>query len=210
MFPIWLSALSFWARSYWVSCAAESSGNAKNAAAANRSDQFRNPFRMSIPLIMKSNLEIKVKAKKQFAGVDIGAIGRGTVLMQPVVLVVPGEAGATGHERVVAVADGVSGDVSQVRRSTHDSEGWVGDRSLLRHSDGFEASNEDELGAVDVVGLEQDAVPGGGAGVGGQDCSGGVIQGCGRPGGIDQIAVALAEPGAILAMLGDDLKVEVG
>src|ERR1700733_15450991 len=65
-----------------------------------------------------SSLEVKVKAKQQFAGIHIQTgcsnHGSGPVLMQPVVLVVPGKTCPARHERVIAVADCVRSDIAQI------------------------------------------------------------------------------------------------
>src|SRR5579864_5064099 len=124
--------------------------NAKSAAAAIISDHVCFLVRMYIPL------EVKVKTNEQFAGIDV--CGRqsksrpGSVLVQPVVLVVPGESRPADHKRVVAVTDGVSGDVAEV--------GWNARRGLLRHSDRLITPDEDQLRAVYVMRLDQDAIPG--------------------------------------------------
>src|ERR1035438_4685198 len=118
--------------------------------------------------------------------------------MQPVVLVMPGETGAAGHKRVVAVADGVGGDVAEIG-----SGPW---RRLLRHSDRLIAADEDELGAVHVVRLEENSVPGGVLRTSRQNRARHVVQsGCSA----DEVAVPLPKPGAILAVLGHNLKVDV-
>src|SRR5271166_2210973 len=133
--------------------------------------------------------------------------------MQPVVLVMPGETGAAGHERVVAVADGVGGDVAQALRRS-------GGR-LLRHPDGLIAADEDQLRAVDVVRLEQDTIPdwasrsrwkGRSRHVVRRAAGSGARAGCGSAAIAvreDGVTVTLPEPWAIGAVLGDDLKVEV-
>src|ERR1700752_3977408 len=133
-----------------VSCAHDGIVIAITTAAAIASHHIFLAVRMYVPL------EIEVKTNQQFTGVDVG--GRqpeswpGSVLVQPVVLVVPGESGTTGHKRVIAVADGVGGDVAKVG-------GRTGGR-LLRHPDRLVPPDEDELRAVDVVRLDEHAIPG--------------------------------------------------
>src|SRR5579872_69560 len=118
--------------------------------------------------------------------------------MHPVVFVMPGKAGAAGHERVVAVANGDVGDIAQVR-------GRAGCR-LLRHPDGLIPADKGELGAVDVMGLDQDAIPGRCTGTGSQGGTGRVVRGCHS---VNQITVTLAKPSAIPAVLSDDLKIDM-
>src|SRR5271155_4966110 len=117
MFPMWLSVPKRVSMSKLVSCAHEVSGSAMKAAAPNQSDHFPNFVRMSIPRIDRS-LEIEVKSHQQFAGIYVRGVQAEswarTVLVQPVVLVVPRQAGPAGHERVVAEADGVRRDVAEV------------------------------------------------------------------------------------------------
>src|ERR1700733_10999642 len=125
MFPTWLSMPIRDCKSCCVSCAKESIGRAKAAAATVNSVHIRNLVRMSVPL------EIKVKSEQQFAGIQVRAVRRNSVLMHPVVLVVPGKAGSARHKRVVAVADRISSYISQVRRRRSQRTWAV---ALLRHS----------------------------------------------------------------------------
>src|SRR5450631_3209388 len=63
-------------------------------------------------------LEVEVKSGQEFAGIYVDRAeaerGSGAVLVQPVVLVMPSKAGPAGHERVVAHADCVGGDIAEV------------------------------------------------------------------------------------------------
>src|SRR5271167_2260075 len=145
-----------------VSCAQEASGNAKTAAALNKSDHLRTLVRMS------SSLEIKVKTDQHFAGVYVrigqAQSGAGTILMQPVVLVMPGKPRPAGHEGVVAIAHGVGGNIAKVGRS-------AGGR-LLRHANRLIAPDEDQLRAIHVVRFEQHTIPGWRSRSGRQSCAG--------------------------------------
>src|ERR1700727_1398863 len=71
--------------------------------------QQQRPLLQIIPLHDNPSLAVEVKADQQFAGVDVCGVQAeswtGPILVQPVVLVVPGKTGAAGHERVIAVAD---------------------------------------------------------------------------------------------------------
>src|ERR1700733_1207770 len=102
-------------------------------------------------------LEIEVKSRQKFADVQVGAIQAksrtGTILMPPVVFVVPGKTCAACHERVVTHRECVCSDVTQA---------LLGPRGgLLLHPDGLKAANEDELRTIDVVRLKQNTVPDG-------------------------------------------------
>src|ERR1035438_9842736 len=114
--------------------------------------------------------------------------------MQPVVLVVPREAGTAGHEWVIAVADGVGGDVAEVLRDSR--------RRLLRHPDRLKPPDEDQLRAVDVVRFQEHAVPGWRSRACGQGGSSCVVAGGNA---INEVAIALSEPGAVRTMLGYNL-----
>src|ERR1700693_4014005 len=213
---MWLSMFMRVSKSYCVSCADDADASAKNAPAPRQSDHFCNLVRMSIPL--KPCLEIKVKADQQFAGVDVGKrsgswIRRsGAILMQPVVLVVPGKTSAAGHERVVAVTNGVRRDIAEVGRGrTHDSVSSdscvrrsVG---LLRHPDRLVPANEDQLRAVDVVRLQQYTVPRGRLRANGKSGAGRIIQ---RRVTVGYIAIPLSKPCVILAVLSHDREVDMG
>src|ERR1700688_3233930 len=110
--------------------------------------------------------------------------------MQPVVFVVPGKAGATGHERVVAVADGVCRDIAEVGGQRISGSGAVG---LLRHSDRLVPPDEDQLRAVDVVRFDQDSIPRGISRAWGEGRTGSVV--VGRNPRIDYVTITLPEPG---------------
>src|SRR3982074_1731406 len=75
--------------------------------------------------------------------------------MQPVVLVVPVETGTASHKWVVAIANGVGGNIPKIRRRA-----WC---CLPRHSDCLVSPNEDELRTVNVMRFDKDAVPAGGS-----------------------------------------------
>src|SRR5229473_686075 len=155
MFPIWLSTPMRDSRSYFVSCAQEGMGSATIAAAPSKSDHFRKLFRCMLSLSRNRNLEIKVKSGHHFACVYVGAGQAKTraraVLVQPVVFIVPGKTGPAGHKRVVTEGKGIARDIAQVGRCTRGR--------LLRHADRLIAPNKYELRAVDVMRLNQDAVP---------------------------------------------------
>src|SRR5258708_18653339 len=174
-----------------------------DARLKSSSAQHKRPLLQSCPHVYPS-LEIKVKAEQQLARVHVGAgqakSWAGTILMQPVVLVVPGKASPRRHERVVAVTDGVRRDIAEVGRG-------AGGR-LLRHPDGFIPRDEDELQAVDVVRLNKYAVPTRGARPWSQRCQ----RACGvviASRAVDQVTVPLPEPHAIPAMLRDHLKIKM-
>src|SRR5580704_5478783 len=90
----------------------------------NRFSMRANDVQKPCPPANSFSLEVEVKTQQQFAGIHVQARcpnhGPGPILMQPVVLVVPGKTGPAGHERVVAVADRVGSNVSQVGGS------WTG------------------------------------------------------------------------------------
>src|SRR5271163_1004129 len=116
MLPIWLSAPMRVPMSNVVSCAEEVDGNAKSAVELTKSIHFCNLVRIVRPF-----LEVEIKSHQYFAGVEVGQhpgvkTWSRTVLVQPVVLVVPSQTGAARHERVVAEADGIGRDISQVGR----------------------------------------------------------------------------------------------
>src|ERR1700732_3608695 len=162
---------------------------------------------------VSSSLEVEVKPCQQFVGVDVGAARSdqrsGSILMQPVELVMPGKTGPAGHERVVAHADRVGGDIAEVgRRGKAAAPASDATRSirLSRHPNRLVACEEDQLRTVDVVRLDQYAVPGGRLGTSRQKRAGEVVVG-GRA--IDEVAVALPKPRVIPAMLGHNLHVHV-
>src|ERR1700675_1748582 len=116
-----------------------------------------------LSLSRKPCLEIEIKAEQQFARVDVVA-GQsnqwsGSILMQPIVFVVPGKASPAGHERVVAIAHGVGGNVAQVGWVASQWVGGVRDRCLLRHADSFKPADENQLRTVNVVRLQENTVP---------------------------------------------------
>src|SRR5579862_1612813 len=195
-------------KSAFVSCADEASGSAKKAVAPSISDQFCNLVRMSYPF-----LEVKVKSGQEFTGVDIG--GRYTdyrsraVLVQPVVFVVPGKTGSGSHERIEPEANRIGRDIAVVgsRRAARSSAGYatcaVG---LPRHPDRFIPTDENQLRTIYIVGLQQDSVPCRRLRSGRQRRPWHIVS---SHGAADQISVALTEPGVVLAMLGNNLKVDV-
>src|ERR1035438_8475110 len=73
--------------------------------------------------------------------------------MEQVELVMPGKARPAGHERVVTIADGVGCDIAEI--------GTRSGSRLLRHPDRFVSGEEDQLRTVDVVGFNENAIPGG-------------------------------------------------
>src|SRR5579863_761770 len=160
---------------------------------------------MSIPL-----LEIEVKAEQQLTGIYVGGIqpkGRPcAVLMQPVVFVVPRETGPVGHERVIAVDDGVGRDITEVRSGWAPKSCVSRSIGLLRHPDRLIPSNENQLRTIDVVRLEQNSVPAWISRTCRQGASSRVVVGSDA---VDEIAITLTEPGVILAMLSDDLQIEM-
>src|SRR5579863_8629624 len=123
--------------------------------------------------------------------------------MQPVVFVVPGEAGAAGHKRVVAVADRVGRDIAEVGCRGIKRTRPV---SLLRHPDCLVPTDEYQLRAIDVVRFEQDAIPRGILRPRGQDGAGNVVIGDCPP---DEVAVTLAKPSVILAVLSHNGKIDM-
>src|SRR5216684_122829 len=95
--------------------------------------------------------------------------------MQPVVLVMPGEAGSAGHEWVVPISDGVGGDVAQVGRGRTCRVRSIG---LSRHSDVLVPPDENKLWTVHVVRFDEHTVPGRGLRSGWQSCARGVVIRC--------------------------------
>src|SRR5579863_733619 len=118
-------------KSYCVSCPQEDTGNARIALALRKSDHVCNLVRMSILSKVRA-LEIEVKSQQQFTDVQVGAQRRSSVGVHPVVFVVPGKAGATGHERVVPVPDGEGGDIAQVGGRRPGGKVAVGGREATR------------------------------------------------------------------------------
>src|ERR1700681_4361605 len=110
----------------------------------------------------------------------------------------PGKTSPACHKRVVTIADGVGGNVAEIRAGS-------GSR-LLGHPDRFISREEDKLRTVDVVRLDQNTVPGWVARTGGEDRTRRVVE---RGNPIDQIAVALPKPRAVRSMLRDNLDIKV-
>src|SRR5579864_8623960 len=123
--------------------------------------------------------------------------------MQPVVFVVPGETGAASHKRVVAVADRVGRDIAEVGCRGIKRSRPV---SLLRHPDCLVPTNEYQLRAINIVRLEQDAIPRGVLRPRGQGGAGNVVIG-GYP--TNKVAVTLAKPSIILAVLSHNRKIDM-
>src|ERR1700758_5288810 len=94
-------------KSYFVSCAQEGIGSATTATAPTESNHFRKLFRCMLSLSRNRSLEIKIKSSQHFARIQVAAVRRSSVLMQPVIFVVPSEARAAGHERVVPETESV-------------------------------------------------------------------------------------------------------
>src|SRR6202163_409564 len=110
----------------------------------------------------------------------------------------PGKTSPACHKRVVTIADGVGGNVAEIRAGS-------GSR-LLGHPDRFISREEDKLRTVDVVRLDQTTVPGWVSRTGGEDRTRRVVE---RGNPIDQIAVALPKPRAVRSMLSDNLDIKV-
>src|ERR1017187_3678887 len=72
--------------------------------------------------------------------------------MEQVELVMPGKPRPARHERVVTIADGVGCDVAEIR-----ARSWS---RLLRHPDRFISGEEDQLRTVNIVGFDENAIPG--------------------------------------------------
>src|SRR5579864_5440710 len=186
---MWLSVPMRDSKSYVDSCPQEGTANTRAAAPAMNGDHFCFLVRICSPL------EVKVKTQQQFAGVDVcrrqSESWPRPVLMHPVVFVVPGESGTAGHERVIAVANRVGSDVAEVRRNAG--------RGLLRHSDRLIPPDEDELRAVHVMGLDENAIPTGRSRSSRQSRTRKVVVGSAPT---DQIPVTLAKPLVVPPVLG--------
>jgi hypothetical protein len=115
--------------------------------------------------------------------------------MEQVELVMPGKTRPARHERVVTIADGVRGDVAEIRSRSN--------CRLLRHLDRFISREEDELRTIDVVRFDQNAIPGWRTRGGGERRNPRNVVLRSSP--IDQIAVALTKPCAVRSVLGDNL-----
>src|SRR5208283_112241 len=133
-------------------------------------------------------------------------------LMEQVELVMPGKTSPARHKRVVAIANGVGGDVAEVRARTRSR--------LLRHLDGFVSRKEDELWTVDVVRLDQNAIPGRIARTRNELRSWRVVTGLLHHGAIDvgiaeagrivdQVAIPLPEPRTVRSVLRHNLNIKV-
>ena len=144
-------------------------------------------------------LEIEVESEQQFAGIYVGrrqsSQRPSAILMHPVVFVVPGKTSPAGHERVVAIANRVSTEVPEVGSTGSSRSRAIG---LLRHTDGLVSSDKRQLRAIYVVGFEQNTVPAWRLRPGWQRCSGRIVIARDT---VDQVAVTLAKPHVILAML---------
>src|SRR5215469_6566725 len=160
-------------------------------------------------------LEIEVKPRHEFGGSHVGRAQpehrTGTDLTQPVEFVVPGKAGTARHKRVVAERQGVSRDISEIRRlGTGEARRTRSRKSrplgLPRHLNRLVPANEDQLRAEDVMRLHQYTVPGWSLRADWQRCSGRVVVGSGPA---NQIPETLTEPGVIPAVLGNNLHVHM-
>src|SRR5260370_35112918 len=128
--------------------------------------------------------------------------------MEQVELVMQSKTRPARHERVVTIADGVGGDVAEVRAGS-------GSR-LLRHLDRFIPREEDKLWAVHRVRLDEIAIPGWVARTGSErrragDVVAGYGSGCTVAHGariIGKIAVPLTKPTAIRSVLRHNLHVK--
>src|ERR1700685_3142496 len=118
--------------------------------------------------------------------------------MQPVVFVMPGKTSPAGHEGVVAIADGVGGNIAEIGRRSR--------CRLLRHANRLVTPDKDQLRTIDVMGFEQHTIPGWRQRSCRQSCAGRIVD---RRHAINNVAVALPEPCTILAMLGHHLKVDM-
>src|ERR1700756_4320253 len=124
--------------------------------------------------------------------------------MQPVIFVVPGEAGPAGHKRVIAVANGVSRNISEVGRICR--------VRLLRHSFQLKPPDEDQLRAVHVMCFKGGAIPARRARDRWKNGPRRRIRQvvCGRPiVWVRSVAKTLPEPGVIRPMLCYDLDVKM-
>src|SRR5450631_4408638 len=158
-------------------------------------------------------LEIEIKSRQNFAAVDVCAGQRRcSDLVEQVELVMPGETGTAGHERVITIADGVGRDIAKVRAHCR--------HRLLRHLDRFISREEDELRTVNVVRLDENAIPGRVARAGDQLRSWRVVarllylnvvdDGIALGGWvIDKVTIALPEPRAIRSVLRDNLHIKL-
>src|SRR5271165_4084156 len=97
-------------------------------------------------------LEIEIESGQELAGIDVCVRNRRRPnLMEQIEFVMPGKARTTRHERVIAVSHRVGGDVSQIRSRSRSR--------LLGHADGFVSRQEDKLRTIDIMGLDQNAIP---------------------------------------------------
>src|SRR5208282_2605236 len=137
-------------------------------------------------------------------------------VLEQVKLAEIGKAGPTGHKRVVAVADRIVGDVSQVRRGGGGRSRPVG---LLRHSFRLVDGLEDKLRTIYVASFEGVAVPGGRLRSGRKNCPGRIVRratGGSRAGGSSIAirgycaAITLSEIYVIRPVLSHHVQVEVG
>src|ERR1700722_4820121 len=185
-------------------------------------------FEKQSSLAVSSRLEVEVKSSQHFAGILVDGIQAerrtGTVLMQPVVLVVPRKTSAAGHKRVEAEAHRVSRDVAKVgsRRSAASHTGRARRSvSLLRHSLRLVTADKNQLRAVYVMSLQSNSVPTGRLRASRKSRARHVVRGTSKSGTRagcsrasiavtqDGIAVTLAEPDIVRTVLRHHLQVNV-
>src|ERR1700746_2521274 len=100
------------------------------------------------------------------------------------------------HDGIPTIAEGVHIAVAQT--------GGQRAARLLRHALPLGPLNEDQLRAVDVMGLNHTAIPGGGSGPGWEQRSSDIVQSrCTA----DEVAVSGAKPGVVPAVLGEGEEV---
>src|ERR1035437_894772 len=134
--------------------------------------------------------------------------------MEYVELVMPRKTRPARHERVVAIPNRIGGDIAEVR--TNGIRRCTLCR-LLRHPDRFISREQDKLRTVDVVGFNQNPIPGGVARAGSERRrardvvagygSGGTVAHAGRV--VDKIAETLPEPRPVRSVLTDNLDVKM-
>src|SRR5437867_9430147 len=98
-----------------------------------------------------SSLKVEIKAQHQAIAREVRSVRRQSSAPDPRIFVVPREACAAVHDRVVAVAEHVVIQITEVRCCS-----WI---SLLRHADPFGSLEEDQLWTVHPVGLHEGAIP---------------------------------------------------
>src|SRR5438270_73382 len=196
---MWLSMFIRASKSYFVCCASAASGNAIATNAPIPSNDICSFVRMLFPL--RSVLEIEVKSQQQTVAAQIcSSHGRRAPLPDPGILVMEGEPSAARHEGVVAISNDIVVDVTQVSRA--------GRKCLLRHAHPFRTLEDGELRAVDIMSLDEGAVPYGIPRSGRKNACGVVLSG-GVASAADDVTVTGAKPGAIRSVLGEDLEVQM-